>query len=937
NGTEKAILGSSNFTLRGLGFAKNPNFELNLIVDSDRDRRDLKDWFDALWNDEKCVVDVTAEVLRYLEEVYKPTPPEFIYFKTLYHLFKQFIEDQNAEQLGINTHFFDTQIWQKLYAFQKDGVKNAITKLNKHNGCILADSVGLGKTFEALAVIKYFENLNYNVLVLCPKKLRQNWTKYNNSADKYNPFTQDRFRYIVLSHTDLSRDTGRVGDIDLATFNWGNFDLVVIDESHNFRNTGTRHKRLLENIIKKSGTVKTKVLLLSATPVNTDLSDLRNQLAFFTEGQDNAFQQKIGIRSVRDTLKSAQNCFKDWANSAGKVEKNVLLERLGSDFFKLLDELTIARSRRHIEQYYQATLAELGQFPERLRPENISAEIDKQKQFMSYKAINDKISQYKLAIFNPSAYVKSEFFIHYKIKQVQQREHYLVGMMKVNFMKRLESSVHSFTLTLERTIKKIGELEDKLRNRRKFDFDDPLDFTEEDEELEDAFQIIRQGKKIDPAHLDIATWLKDLREDRQQLESVYQAAEKITVERDAKLAKLKELIGNKVQNPTVNTKNELNRKVLVFTAFADTAKYLYNHLETWATSKLKINIALVTGSDHKTTLGRGNFEEILTHFSPRSKERHGTETQEINLLIATDCISEGQNLQDCDYLINYDIHWNPVRIIQRFGRIDRLNSLNKTVQLVNFWPTPDLDDYLNLKNRVEARMALVDVTATAEDNLLAQEKETVQRELTFRDEQFKRLQKEILDLEDFNENVTLNEFTLDDFRMELDDYLKKQERTLQEAPLGLYAVVPPYDKDNWQIAPGVIFCLAAKEVEKTTKPQKINPLYPFFLVYVLANGEIKYSFTHPKEILLIFQKLCIGKKEAYRNLCHLFDEETDNGKEMRIYNELLKEAVNSIVNLFEKRNVADLFTGRSGKLLDVQQQVKSQTDFMLVSWLVIKK
>lgn len=937
NGTEKAILGSSNFTLRGLGLTNTPNLELNLIVDSDRDRHDLKDWFDALWNDDKQVKDVTKEVLRYLEEIYKPTTPEFLYFKTLYHLFKQFIEEwKNTTHLGIKPHFFDTQIWNKLYDFQKDGVKNAITKLNRHNSCIIADSVGLGKTFEALAVIKHFETLNYHVLVLCPKKLRQNWTKYTHSADKRNPFAQDRFHYTVLSHTDLSREQGKVGDIDLANFAWGNFDLVVIDESHNFRNGGSRYNRLLEEVIKKEGNTKTKVLLLSATPVNTDLSDLRNQINFFTEGRDDAFLEKMGIRSVPDTLKSAQQRFKEWAEIGGKRDKSILLGQLGADFFKLLDELTIARSRRHIEQHYQSTMAELGQFPKRLPPLPIYSEIDQQKQFMSYKAVNDKISQYKLAVFNPSAYVKEEFFAKYKIKQVRQREYYLIGMIKVNFMKRLESSVYSFTLTLERTIGKIKDLEDSLHSRHNFDLSDNLNFAEEDEELEDAFQIGEQiGKKINPAHFDIELWLADLQEDRRQLQSVYEAAKTITVARDAKLAKLRELIEDKVHHPTFNKEDKPNRKVLVFTAFADTAQYLYNALSKWAMNDLKIQIALVSGSENKTTFGKKDFEEILTHFSPRSKERPSNEIAEIDLLIATDCISEGQNLQDCDYLVNYDIHWNPVRIIQRFGRIDRLNSLNKTVQLVNFWPTEDLDDYLNLKNRVEARMALVDVTATAADNLLAQEQE-VQSELTFRDHQLKRLKEEVLDLEDFNETVTLNEFTLDDFRQELSDYLEKQERALKEAPLGLYAVVPPYQDDNWHIVPGVIFCLAAKETKKTTEQQTINPLYPFFLVYVLADGQIKYSFTRPKEILQTFQKLCIGKKEAYHDLCRLFDEITQDGKDLSFYNHLLEKAIASIARLWEKRNLSHLSTGRSGKLFESSQQLRQHEDFVLISWLIIK-
>jgi SNF2 family DNA or RNA helicase len=956
-----AILGSSNFTLRGLGLSNTPNIELNLIIDSDRDRRDLKAWFDAIWDDKKLVQNVTAEVLEYLEQLYLPTAPEFVYYKTLYHLFKQFLEEQaNTGILEASTHFYETQIWNKLYDFQQDGVKSAIAKLNKHNGCIIADSVGLGKTFEALAVIKHFESLNYNVLVLCPKKLRQNWTTYNNTSDKRNPFTQDRFRYTVLSHTDLSRDSGKVGDIDLKTINWGAFDLVVIDESHNFRNNTadkkdelgqvirkSRYNRLLDDILKKEGVAKTKVLLLSATPVNTDLKDLRNQLYFFTEGQDNAFQESLGIQSIKGTLDNTQKYFKEWAERSGARHKNVLLEKLGSDFFKLLDELTIARSRKHIEQYYQATILELGEFPERLPPIAICSEIDVQKQFLSYQALNEMISKYKLAVFNPSVYVRAEYQEHYKIKQSKQQEHYLIGMMKVNFLKRLESAVHAFALTMERTVTKIEALEKKITRFKTAQSENPsFDFAElnpetlDDEELKEALQM---GQKLvfKFAHLDVDAWLCDLRKDKIQLQSLHDAAKAITIERDAKLAKLKELIANKVRQPTTNKDNKANRKILVFTAFADTAIYLYKALETWVTKELSVNIAMVSGHTNKTTFGKHDFEDILMHFSPLSKERdifdNIDKSQEIDLLIATDCISEGQNLQDCDYLINYDIHWNPVRIIQRFGRIDRLNSRNQTVQLVNFWPTEDLDDYINLKDRVEARMALVDIAATSKDNLLTPEE--AQEELSFRDQQLKRLKTEILDLEDFDDGVTLNEFTLDDFRIELSHYLEQKKRQLEQAPYGLYAIVPPYHNDNWQISPGVIFCLEYKPKQLTQKKAQsdnINPLHPFFLVYVLDNGSVKYNFTRPKETLLIFQKLCVGKTEAYQDLCRLFDKETKEGASMEFYNNLLDQAVASIVRLFKKRHSGNLFAGRSGKLLDTEQQIKDSEDFELISWLVIQ-
>ena len=830
-GVEEAILGSSNFTVRGLGLgAGNNNIELNLEVDSNRDRRDLKIWFDELWNDSALVEDVKAEVLQYLGQLYQNHAPEFIYYKTLFHVFENFLADQEkGGLLDQNIKIVDTEIWKACFEFQRDGVKGAINKILKHNGCILADSVGLGKTFEALAVIKYFELKNERVLVLCPKKLRENWTVYqaqNNSL--LNPFTKDRFAYSVLSHTDLSREDGLSGDINLETFNWGNFDLVVIDESHNFRNNTpgrrdeegilirkSRYQRLMDDIV-KSG-VKTKVLLLSATPVNNDLRDLRNQIYFLTEGSDIAFKDTIGVGSLKDTLAAAQKTFTVWAKKqSGERKTKDLLEKLSSAFFKLLDELTIARSRKHILRYYKASIAALGGFPERKKPVTIFPDIDTQGQFLSYDKLNDEINGYKLSLFAPSRYLKAEFkslpmYETHSGDPFSQadREKFLVGMMKMNFLKRLESSVKSFEITIGRTIGKIEALEKKIHNFIATPDQNPesdeleLDMGEagQDEELEQALLVGGKFKyKLEHLELDSGkNWLKDLKKDKDQLRILFNAAKNVTPDTDAKLQELKKLIAAKVANPATNKLGQQVKKVLVFTAFADTAAYLFDSLRVWAENDLGIHIALVTGGGgNHTTFGKTDYNQILTNFSPRSKNRDKIPTMqqdgEIDLLIATDCISEGQNLQDCDYLVNYDIHWNPVRIIQRFGRIDRIGSVNHTVQLVNFWPTQDLDKYVNLKNRVEARMALVDIAATFEDNILKTDEieELIHEDMRYRDKQLLRLREEVLDLEDFSESVALNEFTLDDFRIELSKYIEANRKLLEDAPLGLYAVVPPH-------------------------------------------------------------------------------------------------------------------------------------------------
>ena len=717
-----------------------------------------------------------------------------------------------------------------------------------------------------------------------------------------NPFISDRFRYDVMSHTDLSRETGYSGDINLATLNWGNYDLIAIDESHNFRNNTpgrrdeagnlirkSRYQRLMDDII--TAGVRTKVLLLSATPVNNDLKDLRNQLYFFTENRDDAFSESLGIHSLKETLTAAQKVFSLWARKQSAERKTgELLEKLNVAFFKLLDELTIARSRKHIQKYYKATIAQLGGFPKREKPISIYPEIDLRGRFLSYDKLNDEIAAYKLSLFNPSKYVKEEFRVVYQTPtrdpfSQADRETFLIGMMKVNFLKRLESSVKSFEITMERTITKIEGLEAKIKNYLSLPDQNPesqemeveLDDPGHDEELEAAMLVGGKFKyRLEHLELDHGkNWLKDLKKDKDQLRILFNAAQDVVPDTDAKLAELKKLIAAKVAKPTTNKLDEPNKKVLVFTAFADTATYLYDSLLEWGTKQLGIHMALVCGGgDTQTTLGGSAYDQILTNFSPRAKHRAKIpsmpQKDEVDLLIATDCISEGQNLQDCDFLINYDIHWNPVRIIQRFGRIDRIGSASHTVQLVNFWPTEDLNKYINLKNRVEARMALVDIAATFEDNVLKNDEieEIISEDLRYRDKQLLRLKDEVLDLEDLGDSISLTEFTLDDFRLELLKYIEANKAALEDAPFGLYTCVPPHP-DHKIIGPGVIFCFRQEGqrgggiVAKPSPSESINPLHPYFLVYVLDDGNVRFGFSHPKQILDIYRVLCSGNAEPY--------------------------------------------------------------------------
>ena len=749
-GVEDAILGSSNFTVRGLGLGNGGNnIELNLIVDGNRDRQELKQWFTDLWNNEALVRDVKEDVLQYLRKLYCNHSPQFIYYLTLFHLFRDFLDGtRELDDALRRVALPDTHVWRTLFTFQKDGAKAAINNILKYNGCVLADSVGLGKTFTALAVIKYFELKNERVLVLCPKKLNRNWTVYRSNST-LNPFVDDRFRFDVLHHTDLSRESGDSNGLRLDDLNWGAYDLVVIDESHNFRNNKlatqrpgdkkqrrSRYQRLMEDII--SNGVRTKVLLLSATPVNNQLSDLRNQISFIAGADvarnavaDAAFAGNLEISSVKETMQKAQTHFTNWSKRPPEQRKTrELIAAIGGDFFKLLDGLSIARSRRQVASYYSGEMQKLGGFPKRPPPKAIHAQIDLDSRFLSFEQLNAEISaeSLRLSLYHPTRFLRDD--LPEKISSAYQdkilggftqegRERILIAMMKVNFLKRLESSVDSFRLTLTRTIEKIDALEKRIsafeqhqNEHGEIDYDELTPDQLDDPDFDKDEFTVGGRRRIHLAHLKLPEWLKAVRNDRAQLQYLLERTQSVTVKRDGKLAELKKLIEAKVSHPNTNRDGKANRKVLVFTAFSDTARYLYEHISPWARQNLKIHTALVCGDGGNfASLGGADYDDILTNFAPIAKRRpeqlvhFANQYEEIDLLIATDCISEGQNLQDCDLLINYDIHWNPVRIIQRFGRIDRIGSRNDAVQLVNFWPVADLDRYLNVKYRVEARMA----------------------------------------------------------------------------------------------------------------------------------------------------------------------------------------------------------------------------------------
>lgn len=938
DGEDSYIFGSSDFTSSGLGVVSSNKSEMNTYMKDTTSTQAMLNLFNKAWNDNEKVKDVKKALLESLEVVYRENTSEFIYFVTLYNIFKDYLSDLTEEEIvKSKTGFKDSVVWNKLYNFQKDGVLGAIDKLEKYNGCILADSIGLGKTFEALAIIKYYELRNNRVLVLCPKKLRENWLVYRGNR-RDNILGEDRLNYDVLNHTDLSRYTGHSGDINLEEVYWENYDLIVIDESHNFRNNNnskenkeTRYSRLLNQIIKKG--VKTRVLMLSATPVNNRMNDLKNQIAFATEGNDKALSAD-GIKSIEQTLRKAQMAFNKW-NDLEEEDKSVesLLEMLEVDYFKLLDMLTIARSRKHIQKYYDTT--SIGKFPERLKPINVKADVDTKNDFIKLAELNKLIKSLNLAIYSPMKYVLPSKVEQYSKKydtnmgktvfKQTDREESLVHLMRINILKRMESSIHSFAITVLKILKNIEGTLEKINTFEDFveDFDiEELDI--EDNRL-DGVLIGSKNVKIHLKDIDKIRWESELEADKVILEKILKEANKITVERDKKLVELQELIKQKVENPL----NKENKKIIIFTAFADTAKYLYDNISTYILDELGLYSALVTGSDNPKTNLKGvktEFNNILTNFSPRSKERRDKDKPEIDILIATDCISEGQNLQDCDYLINYDIHWNPVRIIQRFGRIDRIGSQNEVIQLVNFWPNMELDEYINLESRVSGRMVMLDMSATGEENII--EEKTTMNDLEYRKKQLKQLQDQVPDIEDINGNISITDLSFNDFKMDLVNYMKNHKELLEKAPTGMYAIA----KSNIDEAVrGVVFCL--KKINQNIKPSEYNTLNPYFFVYIKDDGEILLNFIQSKKILDIYKKVCSGQNELYTELIKEFNQETNNAKDMKKFTDFLEKTVENIVGKEEEKGIESLFSFDKTTL---SKSVQNMDDFELISFLVIK-
>ena len=936
------------FTTTDLGYERGPAVS-NMVTKSEgaAETRQFLAIFDQIWNNPDQLDDVTQAVHDHIASVYAENSPARIYFLILHTLFAEFLDDINEDVLpNDRTGYQDTTVWQSLYNFQRDAATGIINKLETYNGCILADSVGLGKTFTALAVIKYYELRNKSVLVLCPKKLAENWTNYNANLTT-NIFAGDRFNYDVLAHTDLSRTRGESLGLRLDRINWGNYDLVVIDESHNFRNADyaeekeSRYQRLMRKVIREG--VKTKVLMLSATPVNNRFNDLRNQLQLAYEGKSETLSRHLNLSStVEKVFKDAQTVFNEWSKlDPDDRTSDRILQMLDFDFFELLDAVTIARSRKHIQAFYDTT--EIGAFPDRLPPRSVREPLTDLPDVPGFNDIFEQLQALTLAVYTPLAYVfpsrigKYEDLYNVTAGNArsnlgqQGREQGLKKLMTVNLLKRLESSVDAFRLTLakiEATVDRTLGLIDS-HNGATVDLGTDVSGLDLDVDDEDDANVeaLTFGDKIriDLDDIDLDSWRRDLWNDHETLGPLLGEMRKVTSDRDLKLQALTRIIEDKAAQPI----NPGNRKVLVFSAFADTANYLYRELAP-ALTAAGLETAMITGSGHgaKTTLGTGfDFQQIMSMFSPRSKQRHlimPKETRDLDVLIGTDVISEGQNLQDCDYLINYDIHWNPVRIVQRFGRIDRIGSTNSRIQLVNFWPDISLDEYINLKERVENRMVIADLAGTADDNVLTLE----DSDAAFRKQQLRRLQDEVIELEDVRTGVSITDLGLNDFRMDLLGYVKEYG-DVAAAPKGLHAVVPADTAKG--LKPGVIFAL--RNVNADENINRGNRLHPHYLVYLDDDGEVIADHTEAKHLLDLIRSGCRPHDQPVTDVVRICNAATGEGVNMGRYSELLTDAIHSMIEVTEERDIDSLFTG--GGTTALTQTIAGLDDFELIAFIAV--
>lgn len=898
------ISGSSNLTEAGIGLKTTNNVELNIgSFGSDPQYNELIKWFDSLWarpqaHDYKTVLDGNGGVNRVpfkqylideIKKIFTEYSPKQLYYKVLFELFgnELLLEKDNPEfnrQIG---RLENTVVYNSLYEFQQKGVLSLIKMLQKLNGAILADAVGLGKTWTALAVMKFYQLQGREVILICPKKLQYNWRIYQKNQN--SKFEKDQFEYFLRFHTDLSDDLmDKYHDRADKMFLNEKPKLFVIDESHNLRNNKSkRYKFLVDQILSKNEDVK--VLMLSATPINNSLMDIRNQFKLIVGGNAKGFADSLDIKNIDYTFRAAQKAFNEWTE---KPEPKIgeFIKKLPPNFFKLTDALTVARTRKMIEGHQEGL-----KFPQKTKPENIFVTPKQIGNFESFEELFDHFPP-MLSGYQPSFYIE-ELEDANVLNDEKQRDHFLVKMMYILLVKRLESSWFSFQSTVEKILAHHQNALDRIKQyqetKKETVWNEAQSSLFDDDDILAQIEDFTLGKKRKTRLIDIdrsgniEAFKKDLKADIEALQllqsNLIQFERKIAKEikkprnHSSEDDKLETLI-NRIVKKRQAGENYGNAKVLIFTVYKDTAFYLFEQLKARGFN----NVAAVSGDSSTVWNEEGEtkkYEPILQRFAPftklfREKEwtfepsskelslskqfdewQHWIAENDkiiyeklqnpIDILIATDALSEGQNLQDCDLVINYDIHWNPVRVIQRMGRIDRLGSPNTKIFGINFWPSNNINTYLNLQGRIEQRMATMKL-AGSEVHLdfsdtfkeMAEDENLEQKQKARMLEQMQSSWEEI----ETEKTLGFDDFSLETFRQELLEELKKNEQFYKSLPNGIYTGFKAIE----EVCPqeGMIALLGYP-----SKPTKSNHFEykGYELIYIDHSG--KSVFLNQKEVL----------------------------------------------------------------------------------------
>lgn len=853
------LSGSSNLTDSGFGLRPSSNVELTMGKTADRsdaDYRELTNWFEEVWSAASETLPVNRDkpkgerisvkeyFIRQIDDFFRKYTPEEIYYKILFELFNADLDlDASIEHRQDMSLLQTSTIWKTLFNYQQKGVISLIKMLRKCNGAILADAVGLGKTFSALAVIKYFQTQGFTTVLLCPKKLEQNWAQYRRRHG--SRFESDDFDYIVRFHTDFQNDRleYRYDDARLSWLQRQKKVLIVIDESHNLRNEkSSRYQDLLASLVQNQPGQEhrdVKVLMLSATPINTGLNDVKGQFNLIGRGVDTAFNtDDFGVESLRNLFADAQRKYTQWCDNPARTIGE-FIKTLPPKFFNLTDKLIVARTRKLIEN----TLGENLGFPKKEKPLNVYQGVDHFGNFKSTEEIYAAFEDLFLAAYQPSLFMEATRKKSEKAAAAEawndevNRERFLVKMMGILFMKRLESSWFSLLSTVKKVLDVHEATLDKVKKFRAGLNVDQLspslfDGEEEDGDIDDdEFFALRKGTIKLSEMKNIGGFQRALESDIKKLNAIYlglldfQCKYESDIERDVKLDELERILREKQLQP--------NKKVVIFTVYADTAKFIFDEL----VKRGFTNIASASGSNSYSTGSQTSdgYFSLLQRFAPYSKlykeldwrdlyEQAGLSREEyynddkqrwevpydvwrslilkyepkyakllndpIDILIATDCLSEGQNLQDADMQINYDIHWNPVRLIQRFGRIDRIGSPNELIRCVNFWPAKSFEEYLHLESRVQNRMAAMTLVGS-ETQELNDEFVKMVEDNPLQDRNADRLLQElqnnsISDIES-PRTLSLKDFSFEVYRQDLIDYFEKNKDVFRRMPNGIFS------------------------------------------------------------------------------------------------------------------------------------------------------